>query len=44
VLVRLDAGALAEAPADRVQRVRLRFHDLPTTTVDVDGQPVVVPD
>ncbi len=44
VFVRLDAGALAEVPPDRVQRARLRFRDLPTTRVDVDGQPVVIPE
>lgn len=44
VMVRLDAAALADAAPEHIQRARFTFRDAPRTTVDVDGEPIAVPE
>jgi hypothetical protein len=44
VFIRLDADSLSGVPAEQIQRASLTFRDVPTSTVDVGGEPVVVPD
>jgi hypothetical protein len=44
VFIRLDADSLSKVPVERIQRARLTFRDVQQSSVDVDGEPVVVPD
>jgi hypothetical protein len=44
VLIRMDRAALADVPADRLQRATLTFRDQPAGTVEVEGRPVVAPE
>ena len=44
VFIRLDAESLAKVPAERLQRAKLTFRDVQQSSVDVDGEPIVVPD
>ena len=44
VFIRLDAESLSGVPPERIQRATLTFRDVQQSTVDVGGEPVVVPD
>lgn len=44
VFIRLDAESLSGVPPERIQRATLTFRDIQQSTVDVGGEPVVVPD
>lgn len=44
VFIRLDADSLAKVPVERIQRAKLIFRDVQQSSVDVDGEPIVVPD
>jgi hypothetical protein len=44
LFIRLDADSLSKVPVERIQRARLTFRDVQQSSVDVDGEPVVVPD
>lgn len=44
VFIRLDADSLSKVPVERIQRAKLTFRDVQQNSVDVDGEPVVVPD
>jgi hypothetical protein len=44
VFIRLDADSLSGVPPEQIQRAALTFRDVQKATVDVGGEPVVVPD
>jgi hypothetical protein len=44
LFIRLDADSLSGVPPEQIQRAALTFRDVQKATVDVGGEPVVVPD